>query len=299
MRFALLILAFMVAAQAPAPCQKEYQASYCPRTANLEAAPQQEYWFEGLLGKKHVRVYLNRGGKGVVGVFYDTSDWIPVFLGGDWMQRGMGSIEVTAHTPQDKPMGVLKGDFTEGGLTGVWERGGDKEEIDFHWKAVPQPKCDGKEPWKNFHNAHWPVTFSYPGSWHVSETENSVTLTCPDASLMAYDEQEINIWQGAEANESTSDMIQCGEKWIYGLICKCGRDQDGCKTAEAMEREGMTILKADQLEWRVSCRNGGYVGLGWGDRRVMTFEDTWIVVEAEGQPAELVERIVGSAKRRK
>jgi hypothetical protein len=31
----------------------------------------------------------------------------------------------------------------------------------------------------------------------------------------------------------------------------------------------------------------------------MTFEDTWIVVEAEGQPAELVERIVGSAKRRK
>ena len=30
-------------------------------------------------------MYLNRGGSGVVGLFYDTlGDWTPTYLGGEW-----------------------------------------------------------------------------------------------------------------------------------------------------------------------------------------------------------------------
>lgn len=299
MRFALLPVVIVATALAQAPTPKQQQTGYCPKTAVLEASPQQQFWFEGTLGKRHVRMYLDRGGDGVVGVFYDTADWVPVLLGGKWMSGPTEKMELIARSERDVGLGVMKGRLTANGLVGEWTQGNEDKEIAFHLKGVPQPKCDGKEPWKSFNDSHWPITFSYPASWHISTAEKSVTLTCPDASWMAYEEQEIHVLQGADEDKEPTDFVQCGEKWIYGYDCKCGRERDGCQTAAAENREGMTVLKADKLEWRVYCRDGGYVGSGWGDRRILTFEDTWIVVEAEGTAAELVERIAGSAKRRR
>jgi hypothetical protein len=298
MRFALLMLAVLVTASAQAPGQKQYQTGSCPKTAELEVSPQDKYWFEGVLGHKHVRMYLERGGEGVVGVIYDTTDWAPLMLGGRWIASENGTIEVTARNQREAETGLLKGHLTAGGLVGVWSPQDEQNDVPFRLKAVPQPKCDGNEPWKIFDNANWPVIFSYPRSWHISTGTDSITLTCPDASLMAYEGHEINVTQGAEANNATSDFVQCGDKWIYGYDCKC-KDVTRCKTAPATDREGMTILQGDEREWRAYCRGGGYVGVGHGKRRILTFGDTWIVVEGQGAPAELVERLVGTAKRRR
>jgi hypothetical protein len=298
MRFVLLTLAVVATVSAQTPSPKRYQTGFCPSTAEIEADPRGEYWFEGVLGKKHVRMYFKRGGPGVVGVFYDTEVWVPVFLGGKWTAGQPVAIELTARTKRDFEIGELKVQLNEGELAGVWTPKGEEIGISFHLKAVPQPKCDGKEPWKNFRDSHWPITFSYPGSWHVTTADDSITLTCPDASLMAYDEYEIRLSQGSEANTATSDVVQCGDNWIYGYACKCGRDIDGCKTALPAEQEGMTVLTADDREWRVYCRDGGYVGLGSGSRKILTFGDAWIEVEAEGAPAELVGQLVSTAKKR-
>ena len=299
MRFALLMLAVLATASAQAPGEKrQYQTGSCPKTAELEVAPRAEYWFEGALGKKHIRMYLERGGPGVVGAFYDTIDWNPLTLGGRWIASQPEAIEVTARGERDATAGHLKAQLTAEGLAGTWLGSGEENGVDFHLKTVAQPKCDGSEGWRVFKDAHWPVTFSYPGSWHVSASEDSITLTCPDPSLMAYDGYEISVSQGTTANNATSDFIQCDDKWIYGYACKCDKTER-CKVAPASDRGGMTILKADEVEWKAYCRGGGYAGEGSGDRRILTFDDAWIVVEAQGTPAELVERIVGTAKRRK
>ena len=298
MRLALLVLFLIARLSAQTPPPKQVQTGICPKTAELGTAPRGEYWFEGVLGRKHVRMYLNRGGDGMVGVFYDTETWVPVFLGGKWAAGQPGAIELTARTQRDFEIGEVKGQLNGGELVGVWTAKGEENGISFRFKAVPQPNCDGKEPWKNFHDSHWPISFSYPASWHVSVTDDSITLTCPDASLLAYDEYEIRVWQGPEANTATSDVVECGDKWIYGYGCKCGRDTDGCKAAVVADQEGMTVLTADGRAWRVYCRDGGDVGLGAGSRRILTFGDAWIVIEAEGPPAELVGRMVATAKQR-
>jgi len=223
-----------------------------------------------------------------------------VFLGGKWISGEPGAVEMTALSGRDRTVGTLKGKITASGLTGNWTgSGAEGAGTEVQLRTETQPKCDGSEKWKNFSEGHWPITFAYPGSWHMSVNGDSITLTCPDASLMAYDGWEINVRQGGDAENETTDFVHCQDKWIYGYDCKCGANRDGCKAAVEADRGGITELKADQMEWRMYCRDGGDVGSGRGERRVLTFGDTWIVVEAEGQPAELVERLVETVKRRK
>jgi hypothetical protein len=297
LRHALLILGLlaMATASAQAPGGKQFQTGFCPKTAQLEVSPSDKYWFEGLLGQKRVRMYLERGGAGVVGVFYDTADWVPMILGGGW--RGENTVEVSALSGRDVQTGTFKGRLTARGFEGSWIVGDEENGTAFVLKTAPQPKCDGSGAWKSYQDGHWPISFSYPASWHVSASGDTVTLTCPDASMMAYDGYEITVMQGADANNVTTDFVQCGEKWIYGYDCKCDADTR-CKTAEAADRDGMTILNGSHVEWRVYCRGGGYVAEGEGDRRVITFGDTWIAVEGQGPAGALVERVVGTVKRK-
>jgi hypothetical protein len=297
LRYALLILLVLTSVPAQAPGGKQYQTGFCPKTAELEVSPSSKYWFDGYIGQKHVRMYLERGGGGVVGVLYDTADWNPLILGGRWITGDQESIEVTALSARDAAAAILKGHVTERGFGGVWKAGGEQDGTEFQLKAAAQPKCDGSGSWKTFQDGHWPVSFSYPASWHVGTSGDTVTLTCPDASLMAYDGYEISVMQGADANNATTDFIQCGDKWTYGYNCKCDSAQR-CKDAPGAAQGGMTILEGGQKEWRTDCRGGGYVGAGQGDRRIVTFGDTWIVVEGQGPLAGLVEKIVTTVKKR-
>jgi hypothetical protein len=288
-----------VSVQAPTGNRgKQYQTAFCPKTAELEVAPSHKYWFEGTIGQKHVRMYLERGGGAVVGVFYDTTDWSPLTLGGRWIDGEEGAVELIARNEWDFEGGSLKGEISAQGLSGVWSPSKDESQVTFHLKEVEQPKCDGKGTWRVFEDGHWPIRFSYPASWHVSVSGDSVSLICPDPSLMAYDGYEIDITQGPTANNATTDFVQCGDKWIYGYACQCG-EAKRCKSAPVSEQSGITILNGDDRDWPVYCRGGGALGAGHGRREILTFEDAWIVVEGQGPPADLVERIVGTAKKRR
>jgi hypothetical protein len=285
-------------ASAQAPEKKQSPIGSCPKTAEIDTVATQKYWFEGALAQKHVRMYLERGGQGVVGVFYNTADWVPEVLGGYWIAGQQETVELRAADEHDVELGHLQGRLTANSLAGVWSPVRPGNEISFNLKLVAQPKCDGSGPWKNFDDKSWAVTLSYPVGWHVSSGAESITLTCPDPSLMAYEGNDIEVTQGAEANEVTSDFIQCGDKWIYGYNCRCA-DASRCKVAFTEDREGITVVRADRIEWRVYCRGGGYAGLGEGVRRVITFDDKWIVVEGQGPAAALVERVVGAVKKRR
>ena len=298
MRRALLTLLLVTAATAQTPGGKPLQTAFCPKTAEMETAPSGKYWFEGNLGQKHVRMFLERGGAGVVGILYDTADWMPLTLGGRWSGGQDGTVEATARNDRDAELAIVRGKVSERGFSGTWSTGEDGERLPLELKAVARPKCDGSEAWKVFNDKRWPITFSYPGSWHLSVNGDTVTLTCPDAAMMAYDGYEIDVLEGADANTVTSDFVQCGDTWLYGHDnCKCGEEKH-CALAPVAERGGMTILKGDDIAWRAFCRGGGYVGPGQGDRQVLTFGDNWIVMEGRGPAAELVERMVGTAKRR-
>jgi hypothetical protein len=286
----------LVAASTLAPQGRQYQTAFCPNTAQLEVAPSQKFWFEGSFGQKHMRVYFERGGTGVVGVFYNLADWAPITLGGQWIGGAQPSVALTAYGERESELGRLTGEITAGSFNGVWSASGTSD-IPVHLKQTPQPKCDGSGPWKFLNDKRWPIGFSYPGTWRVNITAETITLTCPDPSLMAYEGSEIDVLQGTEANTVTSDFVQCGDKWIYGYGCKC-ENASKCTTAPAVNRDNMTILQGDNIEWRLYCRGGGYVGQGDGHRRVITFGDTWIAVQGQSRAGDLVDRIVATAKRR-
>jgi len=300
-RYLLVTVVVLCSASAQEPAQnigKQYQTAFCPKTAELEVAPSRKYWFEGTIGQKHVRMYLERGGGAAVGAFYDTADWSPLTLGGRWIDEGEGAVELIARNEWDFEGGSLKGELSGRGLSGVWSSSKEESQVGVHLKEVEQPRCDGKGAWKSFEDRNWPISFSYPASWHVSVSGDSVSMVCPDPSLMVYDGYEIDITQRPAANNATTDFVQCGDKWIYGYACQCG-DAKRCKTAPASERDGITILNGDDRDWPVYCRGGGTLGGGSGRREILTFGDAWVVVEGQGPPAELVERIVGTAKKRR
>ena len=67
----------------------------CPSWPELEDGPSGDYWLEGIIGQRPVRMHLERGGGVVVGAFYYTDDWAPFVLRGRWKNGDV--VEVT-HT---------------------------------------------------------------------------------------------------------------------------------------------------------------------------------------------------------
>ena len=53
----------------------------CPNTKDLSNAKEMnEYWLEGVMGPKQIRMYLERGDDAVVGLYYDVADWKPILF---------------------------------------------------------------------------------------------------------------------------------------------------------------------------------------------------------------------------
>lgn len=57
-------------------------------------------------------MYLERGGSVVIGAFYNTSDWLPVILGGRWRSgdeiEAGGGEKATAESPGTHLPGLLQ-----------------------------------------------------------------------------------------------------------------------------------------------------------------------------------------------
>jgi hypothetical protein len=277
---------------------KDLQTGYCPQTHQLEAAPSQKFFLEGTIGKRRVRMYLDRGGSGVVGLFFDIGgNWETTLLGGTWDE---GHIEASNATELHPATGHLVVSLDNNHLTGSWtsSKSGQAEPVEL--ATVDEPSCDGKEAWKRFDNPDWPVTFSYPSSWHAEISEDdSVVLTCPNPAEIAFD-QHITIYHGSGAPQRPTNLMQCGRSWIYGDQCRCDeQDSHRCPTAKVSRVNSATVLDVSEREHRIYCLNGGYVSAGDGEDRVILLGDQWIEINAPANSSEIIKRIAGSLTRRK
>jgi hypothetical protein len=295
----LLILACSVSAQGPEPpkpaAPKNLQTGYCPQTRQLEAEPSQKFFFDGTIGMRHVRMYLDRGGSAVVGLFfYLSGDWTPTSLGGDWNN---GNIEMSDATDGHPATGQLKAALADNRLNGTWTALNTTQPEPVRLSVTPEPRCNGHENWKRFDNPAWPVSFSYPESWHIEQSGRSATLTCPNPASVAYQDQ-VSIYAGTGDPDGPPDtptqLLKCGDTWRYGeSFCDCNKPESlSCSTAKTTRKYSATILDVSDREWRIYCRDGGYVAQGEGQDRIVILQGTWIEIVGQGKSSEIVDRLI-------
>lgn len=253
----------------------EYQGYFCPQTHAMKVYPDERYWLEGTIGGEKARMYLNRGGDGVVGVFYFLRDWKPIFLGGEW--RSNSEITVNEYTdglPNLDATGArLQGRFSGEQLVGAWtSREGATQPVQLT-VGLP-PTCDLKEPWQRFDDRRWPITFKYPACLHLEVTDKEITVTHPDPIGMIYAGQETWI----SKSKRRERLQKCGDTWRYGPGCTCTDDTFSCPEASVRRVHGFTVADLHHLEWRIYCRVGGYQGQGEGTDQRIFVDDTEITI---------------------
>ncbi len=303
--FLALFLFVMMASAQTAPGNEpqetaDEQSGLCPTTHNLELAPSLRYWLEGVIGARTVKMYLRRGGSGVVGLFYEPKgDWKPVLLGGTWKASGIdlsAGADTQAFDPETPaPIGRLHGQFTNNVFIGQWTPVGSDRAEPARLVVVPKTECDGKVAWKQFDRPNWPFSFSYPASWRLEDAHTSsgdyISLICPDPETMAYD-TDLTIREEAGKPTRESGVVRCGKEWRYDA--ECGDDiKESAFSHIPTERawHGMKILDISDKEWRLYCRNGGYIALIEGIDRVYLLQDGWMRISGELNAPDIVGRI--------
>lgn len=272
---------------------QDLQTGYCPQTHELETEPSQKFFLEGTMGKRRVRMYLDRGGSGVVGLFFDIgAKWETTLLGGTWRD---GHIDASDATESRGATGHLVASLEGDHLTGTWTNLKRDQTEPAEFETISEPRCDGREPWKQFQDPDWPVTFSYPSSWHLEESQDdSVVLSCPNPAAIAFD-QHITIYHGTGAPKGPTDLVQCGQSWIYGYQCHCSEEgAHSCPTARANRLKIGTMLDVSEREHRIYCLDGGYVAAGEGEDRILLLDDQWLEVNSPYETSGVMNRIIDS-----
>jgi hypothetical protein len=298
----LLLLTTYASAQSPAPQSTKdpdnKQYFYCPNIHQLEAAPSQKFLLEGTIGDRHVRMYLDRGGAGVVGLFFDTANWQITQLGGTWNN---GQIDASDEAEDHPATGHLNASLAANRLVGSWTAETSRNVETVNLATIAEPACDGKEAWKQFDDPESPVSFSYPASWRLERDRDGIWLTCPDPSEIAYS-QNVLIKMGSGTFKTPPELLQCSDKWIYGTPgskCDCDHaDKPGCHVAKAVRDGSVTILDVGEHEWRTYCYGGGYVGQGDGEDRIILLPHRWVEIMASGNSVQLINRLVDAVEER-
>lgn len=295
-----LTVAFFCCAQSPSPPKTEsaqnFQTAYCPNTRQLEVSPSQKFFLQGTIGKRDIRMYLDRGGSGVVGLFFQIGgNWDTTLLGGTWKD---GEIDASDEAENHPASGHLKASLADDRLTGTWTpaNSGDAEPVNL--ATMVEPTCDSKAPWNRFEVPNSQVSFAYPASWRLDQDRDAIWLTCPDPSEIAYG-QGVTIHTGPGAFAGPPELLQCGDKWIYGSECDCNHaDEIRCHIAKETHSGAATVLDVGGHEWRVYCHDGGYVGQGYGEDRIVLLPHSWLEIIADGKASELIDRLVATVKER-
>ena len=297
----LLTLASCAQAQTENPQKsvdsKNLQTGYCPQTRQLEAEPSQRFFLDGSIGKRHVRMYLDRGGSGVVGLFFDMDgNWENTLLGGTWNNGEIDASDASDATENHPSTGRLRASLFDNHMTGTWVAANGDQPEPVELVVIPEPRCDGKDAWKLFDDPAWPASFSYPASWHLEESDDSITLTCPNPSEIAYD-QHVTIDRGTGTPQRPTGLILCGNSWTYGWQCDCSqKDSHACPAAKVNRTKAATVLDVSEHEWRIYCKGGGYVAQGEGEDRVVLFRDQWLEITAPGNTSKIMDRLVNSVR---
>lgn len=302
--FSLCVATFsaQTAPKSEAQDTADEQTAYCPNTHKLGATPSAQYWLEGFVGSKAVRMFLNRGGSGVVGLFYEPGgDWTPILLGGMWK---LDSVDLTAgkdiaafDRETQAPIGRLQGKLSNKVLIGKWLPKGSEQAEPVRLSVIPKMGCEAKGAWKHFESQKWPYSFSYPASWKLVEEKSGrdsyIRLMCPDPEALAYD-ADVTIDEGAGDPTEESGVVRCGDSWRFKVDCDEDiKDHASAYSPKESTRHGLKILDISEREWRGSCRSGGYIGQTEGIDQVVLLRDGWFRITGpeDGIVAHIVDTI--------
>jgi hypothetical protein len=99
-------------------------------------------------------------------------------------------------------------------------------------------------------------------------------------------------------NGYLDDFVQCnGGAWTYGGDCDC-ENPEFCKTPVVTQQHGITIYRADEIEFRLYCIAASYFGQAEGHRFMLSVDNSWIRFYETGSTSEIMERILQTVARR-
>jgi hypothetical protein len=270
-------------------------AGMCPISPKLGDEPSRHYWLHGMIGTKAARMYIERGGNTVAAVFYYTeSTWTPIVLGGRWNTGKPTASDKTG----DKPAtGQLTGAVTTTGFAGYWMHSNGNPPLPVKLDFEPKPACKISGASKRFDDPNWPITFSYPAAMQLSHTEWGLSLSCPDPADMFYD-KAVEISQGPMITIGDEGFHLSGSKWMRDSdYCDAKANHaPGCAEAVVSHKGSLTILDDGEQEWRIYCTGGGYVGLVYGEQKVLVAGGKWVKFSGSGDYGNLALGILTSAK---
>jgi len=281
---------------------------FCPSAPGLPGGSQEwETWFVGSIGNVGARRHLMEGGDVAKGEFYRQNDWKPVIVGG--RLRADGSLLV--HEEQESKCGadnecagsgVLRAELTKAGLTGTWTASpGDRPEA-LRMRVEPAPKCDAAGPKHVFRDAGWPITYQYPAAWHTQVSAHTVELLCPNPDWMAYEDSNVSLRMGnlmpggdlPKEEDSTGFTRDAQGKWQYEFYLA-----GGPQPALVEQRNGLTILRANDPSEGGHCLVGGYSGLKDMEVVLIVFDGSWVLVRGGPEATEVVDLVVRSVAPRR
>jgi hypothetical protein len=270
--------------------------------------PTASYWLEGTIGGSDVRMYLERGGAVVAGVYYYTRHGAALLLRGEWAN---GEVRLE-ETTDNKQTGSLRGHLGPGGMDGVWSVpvpaegaavGGARaaRSVAVRLHRTKQPSCDGRGPWRRFDDPAWPMTFSYPADWSVQRRGASLEVTCPDPATLLYDDPGVSMTTGVGLNRFARGeggaIIRCNGKWHFLAAdqggCDCSALDSWCPKADVKQRDGLTVVSGLRA-WRMYCRGGSYQGQSDSQDYLFIDRDHWVTISGWGRGTAVVDRIAAS-----
>jgi hypothetical protein len=231
----------------------------CP--VAVDAMENRHVEFEGQLGGKRVRLYLGvdwpheeRINGRVNGL--GASGESPRLLSGGIAPDCVVTVDELDRQPRGswtlrfESASRLTGRRVEPGSTPVVVR----------FRAVPAPSCDGREPWRRFRSAAWPITFDYPASWRIELARDGdierLGLTCPSlaSQLLQRDGFELYAGRGDGRKPANGQPLRTvgsfftldGVRWIAGDVDSCREKADEsvfCSRARQSTVAGMKILQ--------------------------------------------------------
>lgn len=267
-----------------------------------------DHILEGHIGTNEVRARMGRGGPNdpddehaVSGEFEYTTRWTMRF---EFNVKGVVapdcSFQLTELDSMRRKTGTWVLRFTAGRLEGSRTDAvsGIISGIVLEW--APEVDCSGRGAWRTFRSSSWPITFSYPANWQLSEDADGLELLCPSPDRLIYsDGRAITIERGVGFRTAVTRDGRTGtaagfffvrfppRPWMIGDYDWCateGPGGPGCYGTRTGRRFGMTVVQGSGGEDRLYTRYG-YVGQGWGNITYLFVHGTrWVTLQSHDLP---------------
>ena len=285
-----------------------------PSVAAAQTCPEGN--FEGDIGGAPVRVnfdsgYPAREPNELLGTFIYTASWSSV--DDTFALNGTVSEPCSIRFEEVDDYGRATGSwaltFANDRFSGVrTDPSGATEVITL--RPTTKVDCSGAGTWRTFRSDAWPITFSYPSSWGLSEHdygsggehEFGIALTCPDPERLSSGGFSITLVRGTGFKSFETENGRKGEQvnirffrarpdpWMVGHEeCVEATATDlpfRCAFARTAQRFGMTVLQGSVGEHRLYRPGGGYVGQGPGILNYLFILGAdWVTLDSQDPPA--------------